>query len=84
MLRSLGLRLLLLSIRSYQILVSPTLGPSCRHLPTCSEYALEAIGLHGPWRGMWLALKRLMRCHPWGTSGYDPVPDARKSHEAVG
>jgi len=61
-------------VRAYQLAVSPVLGPCCRHLPTCSAYALEAIGEHGALRGGLLALKRLMRCHPWGTSGFDPVP----------
>ena len=61
-------------VRVYQLTVSPVLAPSCRHLPTCSAYALEAIAEHGALRGGFLALKRLGRCHPWGTSGYDPVP----------
>lgn len=63
-------------LRGYRLLVSPILGPSCRYLPSCSEYALEAIERHGPLWGGWLALKRILRCHPWGGSGYDPVPDA--------
>jgi len=63
-------------IRAYQLLLSPLLGVNCRYLPSCSDYAQEAIALHGPWRGTWLALKRLGRCHPWGGSGYDPVPVA--------
>ena len=61
-------------IRGYQIFFSPLLGPRCRHLPTCSDYALEAVAHHGPWRGAWLALCRIGRCHPLGTSGFDPVP----------
>ena len=61
-------------VRAYQLLLSPLLGPHCRHLPSCSSYALEAIERHGAMRGAWLALRRLSRCHPWGTSGYDPVP----------
>lgn len=61
-------------IRLYQWIISPLLGPHCRHLPTCSNYAIEAIQRHGPGRGSWLALRRLLRCQPWGTSGYDPVP----------
>jgi len=64
----------LLFIRAYQWLVSPILPGSCRHLPTCSQYAVEAIDIHGPFRGFWLALKRVLRCNPWGSSGYDPVP----------
>jgi uncharacterized protein len=64
-------------IRAYQLLLSPLLGPSCRYLPSCSSYAAEAIATHGSLRGSWLALRRLLRCHPWGGSGYDPVPPAR-------
>ena len=61
-------------IRGYQLFISPVLGPSCRYLPSCSDYAAEAILRHGTLAGSWLALKRLARCHPWGGSGYDPVP----------
>jgi putative membrane protein insertion efficiency factor len=61
-------------IRAYQLLISPLLLPSCRYLPSCSNYAAEAIARHGALRGGWLAVKRLLRCHPWGGSGYDPVP----------
>ncbi|MCH5308099.1 MAG: membrane protein insertion efficiency factor YidD [Prevotella sp.] len=66
--------LLLLPIRFYQIAISPLLGPSCRFTPTCSEYARQALIKHGPFKGLWLASRRLLRCHPWGGSGYDPVP----------
>ena len=69
---SLVLRVL---IRAYQLFVSPVLGPRCRYLPTCSEYAAEAVMRHGAGRGVWLAVRRLLRCHPWGGSGYDPVPE---------
>jgi uncharacterized protein len=61
-------------IRCYQLLLSPLLPPSCRYLPSCSDYAAEAIARHGAGRGLWLAVRRLLRCHPWGGSGYDPVP----------
>lgn len=61
-------------IRAYQLLISPLLGPRCRHLPSCSEYTAQAIALHGPVRGGWMGLRRIVRCNPWGTSGYDPVP----------
>lgn len=65
----------LLGVRVYRYVVSPLLRPSCRHLPTCSDYAEEAIRRHGLLRGGWLTLLRLSRCHPFGASGYDPVPD---------
>lgn len=61
-------------IRVYQLTLSPFLGGSCRFLPTCSAYAIEAIAAHGAWRGAGLALRRLARCHPLGKSGFDPVP----------
>ena len=61
-------------IRGYQILISPWLAPRCRYYPTCSQYAFEAVEVHGAWRGIWLALKRLGRCHPLREGGYDPVP----------
>jgi hypothetical protein len=61
-------------LRAYQLVVSPLIGPACRFVPSCSEYASEAIGVHGPARGSWLAARRLGRCHPLGGSGFDPVP----------
>lgn len=67
-------RLLILPIRFYQLSISPMLPPSCRFTPSCSQYAIEALRRHGPVKGLWLAIKRLSRCHPWGESGYDPVP----------
>lgn len=66
--------LLCLPIIFYQRCISPFTPPSCRFTPTCSEYARQAIKIYGPLKGMYLALKRLLRCHPWGGSGYDPVP----------
>jgi hypothetical protein len=71
-------------IRTYQLFISPMLGPSCRYLPSCSEYAAEAIEHHGPLAGTWLAVKRLARCHPWGGSGYDPVPTRRWREHSIG
>ncbi len=71
---SLGRSTVTAVIRAYQLVVSPLLLPSCRFLPSCSDYAIEAVGRHGVLRGAILALQRLGRCHPWGGSGYDPVP----------
>lgn len=67
-------RLLLALIRFYRGYISPMFPPVCRFTPTCSQYAIEAIQKYGAWRGGWLALKRICRCHPLGGSGYDPVP----------
>ena len=67
-------RLLILPIRFYQKFISPLTPPSCRYTPTCSQYAVEALRKHGPIKGMYLAVHRLLRCHPWGGHGYDPVP----------
>ncbi|MSP51912.1 MAG: membrane protein insertion efficiency factor YidD [Alphaproteobacteria bacterium] len=61
-------------IRAYQLFLSPLIGPRCRFTPSCSTYAAEAIELHGSARGLYLALYRVARCHPWGGLGYDPVP----------
>lgn len=61
-------------IRVYQLFVSPLLGANCRYVPSCSEYAADALRQYGAIRGGWLALKRIMRCHPWGGSGHDPLP----------
>jgi uncharacterized protein len=69
-------------LRAYQFAVSPLLLPSCRYLPSCSDYAIEAIERHGAFYGAGLALWRLARCHPWGGSGYDPVPEAGRAGAA--
>ena len=61
-------------IKIYQILISPLLGPSCRFTPTCSQYTIEAIQKYGPLKGGWLGFRRIIRCHPWGGCGHDPVP----------
>ena len=61
-------------VRFYQVCISPFKPPSCRFTPTCSQYAIEALRKHGPIRGLYLTVRRLLRCHPWGGSGYDPVP----------
>jgi putative membrane protein insertion efficiency factor len=70
-------RILLVLIRLYQLCVSPFSGGQCRFYPSCSAYAAEAIDTHGALRGSWLALRRLLRCHPWHEGGVDPVPPAR-------
>lgn len=68
-------RFLLALIRGYQRYLSPLLGSSCIYQPTCSQYTYEAIAKHGIWRGTWLGIKRIARCHPFHAGGYDPVPD---------
>ena len=65
---------LILPIKCYQVILSPLFPQSCRFTPTCSNYAIEAINKHGPFKGFWLAIKRISKCHPWGDSGHDPVP----------
>lgn len=66
--------IILLPVYFYRACISPFTPPSCRYTPTCSQYAIEAVKKHGPLKGGWLALKRILSCHPWGGSGYDPVP----------
>ncbi|KAA0230608.1 membrane protein insertion efficiency factor YidD [bacterium] len=66
--------ILVFTIRLYQRFLSPLLPPSCRYYPTCSEYACQAIAKHGAWKGTYLGIKRILRCHPWHAGGYDPVP----------
>lgn len=70
-------RLILIAIQGYRLTLSALLGRQCRFAPTCSEYAADAVRNHGALRGSWLGLKRIGRCHPWGGSGYDPVPPRR-------
>ena len=72
--KTLGARLLSLPILAYRWLISPWIGPRCRYLPTCSDYALDALAQHGAIRGGWLAVRRIARCHPFGGHGFDPVP----------
>jgi len=69
---------LILLVRGYQMVISPLFPSTCRHAPTCSHYMIEAIQEWGPFKGVWLGLKRFSRCHPWGTDGYDPVPKKNK------
>ncbi|MDR0982088.1 MAG: membrane protein insertion efficiency factor YidD [Culturomica sp.] len=66
--------ILLLPIFFYKRCISPFIPPSCRYTPTCSQYAIEALRKHGPIKGLWLSIKRIFSCNPWGGSGYDPVP----------
>jgi len=65
---------LVLAIRAYQLAISPMLGNRCRFHPSCSDYSMEALQRHGVFRGLWLAMRRIGRCHPWHPGGYDPVP----------
>ncbi len=67
-------KVFILPVRIYQYLISPLLGSNCRHSPTCSQYMIDAINEWGVIKGVWLGIKRLSKCHPWGTSGYDPIP----------
>lgn len=64
-------------VKLYQAMLSPLLPMACRYQPTCSEYAIQAIQQHGIWKGFYLAIKRISRCHPWGGKGYDPVPEKK-------
>lgn len=66
--------ILILPIKFYQYSISPLIPRSCRHVPTCSQYTIEALKTHGPLKGLYLGIHRILRCHPWGTHGYDPVP----------
>ena len=70
-------RVLIALVRFYQKGISPFTMPSCRYMPTCSAYAVEALEVHGALRGSWLAVRRILRCHPWGGHGVDPVPERR-------
>lgn len=67
-------KLFIVLIRFYQGAISPLMMPSCRYTPSCSQYGIEAIRKHGPFKGGWLTLKRFLSCNPWGGHGYDPVP----------
>ena len=66
--------LLIMLVRFYQIAISPYLRPSCRYTPTCSQYFIEAVRKHGPLSGGYMGIRRILRCHPWGGHGFDPVP----------
>jgi hypothetical protein len=71
-------------VKFYRFAISPWLGGNCRYQPTCSNYAIEALEMHGVLRGSWLAAKRMGRCHPWGGSGYDPVPPVEADKRETG
>ena len=66
---------IILSIKIYQLLISPVIGKNCRYLPTCSEYTIECLKQFGIIKGIFLSFKRISKCHPWGSHGYDPVPN---------
>ena len=72
-----------LAHRAYKLTLSPVIGRQCRFVPSCSDYAAEALIQHGPWRGGALAARRLCRCHPWGGSGYDPLPPREDAPEGA-
>jgi len=80
-LRWLAVRLLQVPILAYRYLVSPLIGPRCRFMPTCSAYALEALERFGPIKGSWLAMRRIVRCHPLNAGGIDPVPEKQRPRE---
>lgn len=73
--------LFLIPVKIYKLVISPWLPSSCRHIPTCSVYTMEAVRVHGIIKGGWLAFRRILRCHPWGTHGYDPVPPKKYTQE---
>ncbi|MCL1822096.1 MAG: membrane protein insertion efficiency factor YidD [Prolixibacteraceae bacterium] len=77
--------IVLFPVYIYKYAISPFTPASCRYTPTCSTYAIEAVKIHGPYKGTWLAVKRISRCHPWGSSGYDPVPpkEPKKKQDAL-
>lgn len=80
---SLARAIVKLPIHLYQWTLRPLMGNQCRHWPTCSDYALEAVDKNGAWRGFWLMLSRIVRCGPGGTNGVDPVPDIRGDHHTL-
>jgi putative membrane protein insertion efficiency factor len=79
---SLASRFALALIRGYQLVLSPFAGGACRFVPSCSDYAMDAVERHGPSRGLWLALRRVARCHPFARPGYDPVPGSSREQDA--
>ena len=73
-------QVLIFPIRIYQRFISPLMRPHCRFYPTCSQYAAEAIERHGPLKGLWLAVRRILKCHPFHPGGYDPVPEKKMNN----
>ena len=73
--------ILLLPVYFYRSVISPLTPPSCRYTPTCSQYTIEALKRHGPFRGSYLSARRILSCNPWGGSGYDPVPEAKRKED---
>ena len=71
--------IVVIPIKAYQLILSPLFGPSCRFQPTCSTYAIEALKKHGVIQGLWLTIKRLVKCNPWGGQGFDPVPEKKNN-----
>lgn len=80
-LRKIFTLILVMLIRAYQVTLSPFFGRQCRYVPTCSQYAIEAVKTHGPFRGTWMAMRRIARCHPFVKGGYDPVPPSRNGSD---
>ena len=74
-------QMLILLVKFYQKFISPICPGVCRYRPTCSQYMIEAINIHGPIKGVFLGVKRILRCHPWGGSGYDPVPQKKSNNK---
>ena len=81
LLRNIIVQILLLPVYFYRAAISPLLPPSCRYTPTCSQYTIEALKKRGPIIGLYLSIKRIISCNPWGGSGYDPVPEPRSKHK---
>ena len=75
MIRDVVQAMMIFGVRAYQVVLGPLLPAACRYTPSCSQYAVDALSRHGPWRGGWLAVRRILRCHPFHRGGYDPVPD---------
>ncbi|NLX80414.1 MAG: membrane protein insertion efficiency factor YidD [Proteiniphilum sp.] len=81
-LRNLIVQILLIPVYFYRLAISPLLPPSCRYTPTCSQYTIEALKKRGPIVGLYLSIKRIISCNPWGGSGYDPVPEPKSKRES--